>query len=216
MAYPFITTILAAFFSVVAALTSVTANAVPITYTESAIVSGTLGGAPFNNALIEITGIGDTGNIIGAHGSAQNLLSSLSFNLSGTGAGTFRPSPDRFLAISNIESPLFVGSAGFADDRPFGAFLLLETRNPLFGTYGLDGPIGPISGPSAFSASAPFPTTAGDLVINASGDATFAAVLGAAVPEPGSVSLLATAVIGFGILRRRRKGTKGGRRNLGL
>ena len=83
-----------------------------------------------------------------------------------------------------------MGSAGFSDDRPVGAFLLLETRNPLLGTYGLDGSIGPISGPAAFSAGAPFPTTAGDLVINASGDATFAAVVSAAVPEPGSLALL--------------------------
>ena len=36
----------------------------PITYVESGIASGTIGGSTFTNALVQVTAIGDTANVV--------------------------------------------------------------------------------------------------------------------------------------------------------
>jgi hypothetical protein len=65
------------------------ANATPITYELSAIASGKIGGTTFSNALVELTGTGDTAGIVsGADGTFANAFDTLTISIGGVGTAT--------------------------------------------------------------------------------------------------------------------------------
>jgi hypothetical protein len=195
-----------ALLSVGVALWCTGLQAAPITYTESAIVSGTLGGTAFSNAVITITGTADTTGVVNDFGVLRNPLSSASFSIAGDGSGTFTG------AIQVFDNPFSspTAAAGFADTS-LGLTSILDTFNSVFAAYDLATAIGPITGAPFINPGSAFATTAGALVINDSGTSTFTATTGiTAVPLPAALPLFATGLVGLGLLGWRRKKTAAG------
>lgn len=170
------------------------ARATPIVYTESATVSGSLGGTPFTNVLITITLTGDTANITGTAPSFRNAGTAI-FSVSGIGSGTFTDSMVAF-DVQN-QGP---GMAGITDLTKGDVFM--GTFSSAFATYALSTSIGPLTGGVAENQGVSFPTTDGALILNSSTSSTFTA---AASPEPISGSLLVLGVAGILAYGRLRK-----------
>jgi hypothetical protein len=189
--------------AIISVLCVANAKGSPITYTEFATVTGSLAGTSFPaNEVLTLTGTGDTANITQAQNVFRNILTTASFTLSvsvgGVGSGTFTDAIQVAVNQSGSGSVVAFGDNGVGD--------ILDTFNAAFATYALSF-IGPITGTSGFN-SLPFPTTAGALILNTAGDATFCASTGGsscAVPLPDALPLFATGLAGLGLLGWRRK-----------
>jgi hypothetical protein len=170
-------------------------RASPVTYTESATVTGSLNGTSFpSGEVLTLTGTGNTTNITndGAGTFFNNVTASftLSVSVGGVGSGTFT---DAFHVFSNQTGVV----AGFSDSAVTD---VLDTLNAAFASYDLSTSIGPLTGPS-FHGTGPFPTSAGPLILSAAGNATWAS----AVPIPSALPLFATGLAGLVLLGWRRK-----------
>ena len=190
--------------------------AVPITYTETATIDGSLGGVDFTDAEFTITGSGDTDNI--THGLPccfGNRLgaSTVTFTLAGFGPGTFTDLVGVSVNQTNTEGipgepETGISGAGFSDFT--SNFLILWTEDPAFATWDLSTDIGPLTGPGFCNcnpiANISFPTTLGELHISAT-DPTFTADA-AAVPAPATLPLfligVGASVVVLGWRRKRR------------
>ncbi len=167
-------------------LASGIASATPITYTESATVSGSLGGTAFRNALVTLTMSTDTTSVTFAGGLFTNIAPA-TVTVSGVGSATFTDTIDVF------DNPTFAPpAAGFGVD---GGGSILDTFNAAFGSYDLTTAIGPITGSPFINPGMSINTTAGSFIINTSGNSTFTAVTGTAVPEPTTLVLLGSGLI---------------------
>jgi hypothetical protein len=75
--------------AIISVLCAADAKASPITYTESATVSGLLNGNSFSGDVLTLTGTGDTTNITNpSTGGFLNTVT-LRFSVAGVGGGTF-------------------------------------------------------------------------------------------------------------------------------
>jgi len=167
------------------------ANAVNLTYTETAVVSGTVGATNFSNALITITESADTSGVYVYGGPGYYTNPGLvTFSIAGIGSGTLTG------AYGVFASPY--PAAGFWDGLGDS---ILDTVNATLGTYDLMTPIGPITDSPFIRPDVNFTTSLGDLNIQDAGQATFSAV---GVPEPCSLILLATGLVGFAIRKQRK------------
>jgi hypothetical protein len=167
------------FAAIISVLCVANAKASPVTYTESATISGSLNGVGFTNKLFTVTGASDTTNI------QNHFINPLvaTFSVAGVGNGVF-PST----VFDNQPNAI----AGFIDEASNGD--ILDTLNAAFASYDLSTSIGPITGPSITGGN--FLTSAGLLHISSAGDATFTAT----VPLPGALPLFATSLAGLGLL----------------
>jgi hypothetical protein len=152
----------------------------------------------FTNAVITITGTGDTTGVFN-DGPFRNNLPTVSFSISGGGgSGTFT---DAIQVFDNQSAE----SAGF-DDKTLSQATILATVNSAFTTYNLASAIGPLTGLALLNGEQAFATTAGNLIINTSGDSTFTATTGVtATPIPAAFPLFATGLGALGLLGWRRK-----------
>jgi hypothetical protein len=175
------------------------AAASAITYKEQVTASGTLGSNPFTDALLTISWTGDTTGVTGGSGFFTNQAgpNTVSLNIAGLGNFIFTDDMDVF-----VNQNFFPPAVGFGSNTTRGS--VLDTLDNAFGTYDLTTAIGPITDTSFIRPDLPNGTTGGLLTIVSAGDSTFTATLGATTPEPSSILLFGSGILGLaGVLRRK-------------
>jgi hypothetical protein len=177
-------------------------QASPITYTETATATGTLGLLTFTDALVTMTLMGDTSTVTHFGQFFQNFGSGpVTVNVSGLGTAIFNTTVVAFDDQNNSIAGLQDFTSGLA---------ILDTLNAAFGPYGYDlkSPIGPVSGGiAAYNPDQTFPTSLGNFQLTStSGNSTFSATESPTpTPEPVSLMLIGTAVVGLVGRRFRRR-----------
>ena len=175
------------------------ARAELITFTETAIASGSLGGTPYINALITLTSTADTTAVTENSGFFSVINTSATVDVPLIGTAAFA------ITTTTFDNQTFVPPAAGISS----GISILDTFSDTFGSYDLKSSIGPIVGPAFINSNEPFSTSLGDFIITSvSGDVTFTAVLQGAVPEPGTFGMAGTAVIvglGASWYRKRRR-----------
>jgi PEP-CTERM motif len=173
----------------------------PITYTATFTAAGTVNGNPFD-AVVTFTLSSDTtlvfGNCDGVPGIFCTPNGVAGVSIQGIGSGTFT---DPFNVFVNQG----VAVAGFTDDAIED---ILDLSNPAFSTYDLKSAIGPLNSSFFFvDTGQALGSTLGTIVIDStSGTPTFAATTSGTTPEPGSLVLFGSGVVGLvAVLRRKMK-----------
>ena len=188
-------------------------QAATITYTETSIASGTLGGTPFTDALVTIELTGDTSGVIEPEPVALPGFFSnagiATLTIDGLGTATFN-SPDGYSAILFPPAAIPICPCFSIFEGGTGIFGLFD---PSLTGYDLRSAFGPLTSTGGGLATNPdgspvaFSTTAGILFLTDGGDSvTFTATVApTAVPEPASLSLFAIGALSAIAARRRRR-----------
>ncbi len=176
-------------------LIPLTAAAGPITFTESFTAAGTVNGNPFD-ANVTFSLSTDTTLITGGGGLFLTPDGVASVTIQGVGAGTFT---DPFHVFDNQN----VSVAGFTDVNIED---IVDLANPAFATYDLKSSIGPLDSTFFFvDTGQALGSTLGTIVLlSTSGTPTFTATTSGTTPEPGSLVLFGSGVVGLATVIRRK------------
>ena len=188
---------------------SLVASAGPITYTLTSTGTGTLGGVPFTDAVVTVTLVGDTSNVISTIVVPPNSWLSnpgtATVNVAGIGTATFTDSIGVFSTFNDPTPTLFgIPVVAILDlsnpSDPSSGTGILGQAGPEFLGYNLQTSFGPdtgVGGPWSGSHVTPhFPTTVGDMtwaIGQPLGTSTFTAAV--ATPEPGTLLLLGAGFV---------------------
>jgi PEP-CTERM motif len=185
-------------------LLAATAHAAPITFTDTFLGDGFFGPdsglATLFRSPVTFTGTGDTSAITHQGSEFDLILSSATVSVGLSGFSGFN------FVTATLTHPIEVivnnqiSFAGFEDSDQAE----IVTTSPVFTTYDLSGPV-TATGNLSFNDDE-FVTSAGILLITGSeADSTFSAVTSSTMaPEPSTMALLGTSLLGLGGLVRRR------------
>jgi hypothetical protein len=178
-------------------------KAEPITFTFTSTGGGSLGATTFTGALLTVRATGDTDSVTTEPGLPSNVLflviSQFDINIAGvgsaitTGSGYFGGGGYVFDNQGNSTTGFGIGSDN------------LDLVSPQFATYGLNSSIGPISGAQIHFFNAG--TTSGALTFSSTAAGTFDVVATgptAVTPEPSTLALFGTGILGLAGAARRK------------
>lgn len=199
------------------------AQAAPITYTQTGIASGSLNGVPFVNQLVTVTVTGNTINVIDMFVPEINDTLFIDANVVTTVAIPGRPVAVVTQPSAIYRFPFIPDAVDVDDELPNLPFILIATLDSppnlleftglgltagnMLGSYDLRGSIGPITGPGGvgYAQSQILMTNQGALRFTSGSElddqGTFTAAVG--IPEPTSMLLVASGIAGV-IARRAR------------
>ena len=177
-----------------------------VTYTETVVATGSLGGTAFTNALVTFTQTADTNDILHTTSSSYSL-DALTSTVDVAGLGTASFTNPTLIGVQHAGTGSFAGLV--EGTAAVGGPIIFAVNDVAFDTYDLKTSIGPIVGTPVYAPFTGFKTSLGLFVINLpanqTGGATFVANV-ALIPEPSSFVLSGIAIVsGLGYARSRRK-----------
>ncbi len=179
----------------------------PMIATETGNISGSLNGVLFSNAAVTFTTVGDTSNqtsLSSATIANYIIVGTTTVAIAGFSTATFTGS-DQFGILRADYSTLIPGYVG--DGIVDTTTALGVLMNLYSGTFG-DLSMSSTSTGLAYSVAATYSTDLGALVLTAqsSGVSTFTETV-QSVPEPTSIAILGSSVVGLIAMRRRKQRT---------
>jgi hypothetical protein len=173
------------------------AQGTPITYTETAIATGTLGESSFSDALVTLTLTGDTSGVGPGPGPLSSCLVNVGtadVTVDGLGTATLTGTIEVVSCSFSGMPVVIIAQWDVPPDDGTSITHILGLTDDSLADYDLQSPLGPISGLGfGVADSGIYPTTAGDLILSSGGDPVTLTVNTAnPVPKPASLLLLGT------------------------